>query len=169
MLIIELGMVNVFWASNSFILEHTSFWYPSLELHPPKYHSNIDVLVRKVTEKGLSTLDFISFSIYSLSTHYSCGQWSLSHTWWFCIPHRFWPIESHAIGSQWSGQAILLTPIFDWCVWLGKDQRTNTNKTERVFSEIGLCLQILWTTLYSIVNIGGPMYSVKESTNMHFR
>jgi hypothetical protein len=106
----------------------------------------MDVLVRKVTELGLSTL------FHSLSTHYRCGQWSLSHTWWFCIPHRFWPIESHAIKLQWSSQAILLTPIFDWCVWLGEDQRTNTNKTKTIFSEIGLCLQILWTTPYSIVN-----------------
>ena len=36
--------------------EHVPFWYLFLEPYQSTYHSNIGVLIRKVTESGTSTL-----------------------------------------------------------------------------------------------------------------
>ena len=48
------------------------------------------------------------------------------------------------------------------------DQETNFVKTH-LKKDIGLCAQIVMSTPQSMVNqLGGPMHSVKKSTNMHF-
>jgi hypothetical protein len=62
------------------------------------------------------------------------------------------------------------TPIFDWCVdhqWGSK----NKHHKDKSLKDIELHLQILLTTLHSIVtthNWEDPVYSVQESTTMHF-
>ena len=48
------------------------------------------------------------------------------------------------------------------------DQETHFVKTH-LKKDIGLCAQIVMSTPQSMVNqLGGPMHSVKKSTNMHF-
>ena len=64
------------------------------------------------------------------------------------------------------------TPIFDWCVWLGDDQRSNTRKKTHTYKRLVYLFKFDLLTPHSILrthNWGGPRYSVKQSTNMHFR
>jgi len=61
------------------------------------------------------------------------------------------------------------TPRFDWyVVWRGSKNKLHK---DTCLKEIVLRLQILIMTLHSIVNtqLGGLMYHIKKSTNMHFQ
>jgi hypothetical protein len=70
------------------------------------------------------------------------------------------------MGRKWVD--FLIKPLDLIGMWCGEDQRANINDT--CLEEIGLYLQILVTTLHLIVNtIGGHVYQVKNSTNVHFQ
>ena len=56
MLTFEPSMVAIFRACNAIDIRNTSSWCPFLEPHRATYHSNIDVLLREVTDLGKSTL-----------------------------------------------------------------------------------------------------------------
>lgn len=55
----EPRMVTIFGACSPISLEHVSLCYPFLKAHITKYHSDISVLISKVTNQGLSTLSLI--------------------------------------------------------------------------------------------------------------
>ena len=48
----ESRMVIIFWARRPISFTHMSFWYLFLGPHQITYHSNIGVLIKKVTGKG---------------------------------------------------------------------------------------------------------------------
>ena len=57
MLTMEPGLIIIFWAHNPTSSKYISpFWYLFLESHQITYHSNVGVLIRKVTNKGSFTL-----------------------------------------------------------------------------------------------------------------
>jgi len=53
-------------------------------------------------------------------------------------------------------------------MWFGEDQRTNNIKST-FLKEVAFHLQVLLTPTHSIVNTIGPMYLIKESTNMQLQ
>ena len=57
MLTMEPRLIIIFWAHNPTSSKYISpFWYLFLESHQITYHSNVGVLIRKVTNKGSFTL-----------------------------------------------------------------------------------------------------------------
>ena len=60
------------------------------------------------------------------------------------------------------------TPIAGWCVVRGGSNKRHHKDT--LLKEIGLGIQILLPTPHSIANKNWEdLYSIKESTTMHFR
>ena len=56
MLIIEPRMVNKFGVCSPISFKHMFFWYPFLHSHSTTHHSNMAAQLKKVTMKGLHTL-----------------------------------------------------------------------------------------------------------------
>jgi hypothetical protein len=82
-LIVESRMVIKFRAHNSIFVKRMPFWYSFLEVHLPTCDSNIGVLTRKVTEYGLSTLEFLSMRhdfLFPIQT--SRITFQVLRSWW---------------------------------------------------------------------------------------